>query len=277
MWESADAETHEAVIDGLFTRSVGAGEAVLLSAGLGGAGDYWRPQVAALAARHRVILYDQRGTGRSDRAALPIPYGVGHLAQDIRVVLDGLGIESAHIVGHAAGGVAGLELARVAPDRVRTLTIVNGWAVADPHFRRCMEIRQGIWRAGGVQAYLKAQPLFLYPADWISDHLRELDAQAVEHAQDFQSEAALFARMGALLDFDIKDALDRVHQPVLVLSALDDMLVPPHTSRALADGLANATLVEMAQGGHAVNVTEPQRFNEHLLSFLAANSQGNRR
>lgn len=271
MWENAELSFTEQVVSGLHTKSSGrpTGEAVLLSAGLGGGGDYWRPQLATLTRRFRAVLYDHRGTGRSARDPLPAPYTVTHLAEDLRMVLDGLGIAAAHIVGHAAGGIAGIELARLAPERVRSLTIVNGWAAAEPHFRRCLEIRRDIYRAGGPAAYLKAQPLFLYPAAWISEKLADLDAQAAHHAADFQSEAALFARMAAVEAFDVRAALPSIRVPTLLISSLDDMLVPSRASRALAAGLPDASLIEMPWGGHAVNITQSDPFNEQLLSFLS--------
>ncbi len=260
------------VVDGIFTRRCGVrgAETVLLSAGLGGSGMYWRPQLAALAESYDVVVYDHRGTGRSDRAALAAPYAVRDMADDMRIVLEGLDIAKAHVVGHAAGGVAALELARIAPGDVRSATVVNGWAVADPHFVRCFEIRKAIYRSEGVAAYLRAQPLFLYPASWISDHLGELDAEAAVHVAGFQDEATLFARMEALATFDIRASLDSIACPVLVVAAEDDMLVPARASRALAGALPKATLAALPWGGHAVNVTAPEAFDRVLFAFLTS-------
>jgi aminoacrylate hydrolase len=264
---SADTRT----IDGLAVTLHGPadGVPVVLSAGLGGHGAYWKPQAASLAARNfRVILYDHRGTGASDRAPLPSPYSSRNLAQDIARILDGLGIVSAHVVGHAAGAVAGLELALRHPDKVLSVVAVNGWAVADRHFKRCFEIRTEIYEAGGPRAYLRAQPLFLFPAEWISDHLDELDEQAAHHADGFQDEATLKVRIGALAGFDISRELGGIRGPVLVIGSEDDMLVPFHCSRDLAAGLPDATLVAMPRGGHAVNITEAAAFDSHLIGFL---------
>jgi aminoacrylate hydrolase len=243
-----------------------------MSAGLGGHGAYWLPQVVALAERYRVILYDHRGTGHSDRA-LAGPYGAADMAADIERILDGLSLPAAHVVGHAAGGIAGLELARVAPERVASLTIVNGWAKADPYFKRCFEIRLALYEAGGATAYLKAQPLFLFPAEWISARLDEIDRQIPAQAASFQAEAVLRMRIKALSDFDVLDALPRIRTATLLVSAKDDMLVPAHCSTMLAEGLPVARHIEMAWGGHGVNVTDPEGFNRHLLQFLEAQGQ----
>lgn len=274
MTVSAAAETfpeaETVTIDGLAVSLYGrpAGIPVVMSAGLGGHGAYWRPQVKALSNRYRIILYDHRGTGQSDRAPLPADYDARHMAQDITAILDGLDYEAAHIVGHAAGAVAGLQLALDHPHRVLSVSAINGWAVAEDHFKRCFEIRTAIYRAGGPQAYLKAQPLFLFPAEWIADHLDELDAQAAHHTAGFQDEATLMARIGALGRFDIRERLSEITCPVLVMGSLDDMLVPVRSSAHLAEGLPNAQFVAVPWGGHAVNITVPEEFDRYLLTFL---------
>src|SRR5689334_18165322 len=83
---------------------------VLLSSGLGGSAGFWAPQMEALLKRFSVLLYDHRGTGRSVRK-LTRPHSVDAMAADMRLVLHAAGVKQAHIVGHAAGGLAGLQLA----------------------------------------------------------------------------------------------------------------------------------------------------------------------
>ena len=91
-------------------------------------------------------------------------------------LLDGLGIARANFVGHAAGGAIGLSLALSAPDRIGRLVVVNGWSRLDPHFARCFDVRLAILRDSGPRAYLRAQPIFLYPARWISEHAADVNA-----------------------------------------------------------------------------------------------------
>ncbi len=267
----SDSQPTPRLISGLAVSEYGPqdGPPLILSPGLGGHGAYWQPQVETFAERYRVILYDHRGTGLSDRD-IPTPYAVSHMADDIRLILDGLELQAAHVVGHAAGALAGLELARTAPQRLLTLTCVNGWAVADPYFKRCFEIRAEIFRTQGAEAYLKAQPIFLYPAEYVAGHMDEIDAHNALRVKDFQAGPTLMARIEALAAFDIVRALPDIHVPILVLSSADDMLVPQRSSRLLSDALPNVMPVEMPWGGHAVNVTAKRLFNDHLLSFLIA-------
>jgi aminoacrylate hydrolase len=244
------------------------GEVLILSPGLGGSGAYWAQNLPAFAARYRVLLYDHRGTGRSDRA-LPETVRVEDFADDVLALMDALGIERASFMGHAAGGVAGLALALKAPEQLDRLVVVNGWAAPDPHFRRCFDARLALLRGSGPEAYLRAQPIFLYPADWSSEHSAALDAELPAHLAAFPGAETLEKRIAALATFDVSDRLARIAGPVLVVAAQDDMLVPARAGRLLADGLPNASLALPPSGGHACNVTDPDNFNAFILAWLA--------
>jgi aminoacrylate hydrolase len=126
---------------------------VILSAGLGGSAAFWAPQMEALTERFRLILYDHRGTGRSDRSLKP-DHSVASMAEDIVAVLDATDTPKAHLVGHAAGGNAGLQLALDHPDRLDKLVVVNGWSRPDPHVARCFVARTRLLEAFGAQAYV---------------------------------------------------------------------------------------------------------------------------
>ena len=244
-------------------------EPLILSAGLGGSGNYWRPNLPALAERFRVILYDHRGTGRSDRN-LPGSVSALDLARDIHLVMQALGIEQANVVGHAAGGVAGLALAAWLPDHLKRLVVVNCWGKADPHFLRCFEARLALLRNSGPESYLRAQPIFLYPADWISQHDAELNAELPDQIAHFPGLVTMEKRIAALAEFDIVDNLGGISAPTLVIGALDDMLVPSRAAEALARNLPIARLAMMKWGGHACNVTDPDTFNKLVLDFLGS-------
>jgi aminoacrylate hydrolase len=242
---------------------------VVMSAGLGGAGSYWRPNLEALSAAHRVILYDHRGTGGSNRA-LPADLTVEDMAGDVIALMDGLGIETAHFVGHAAGGLVGLQLAVDSPRRLTSLTVVNGWTRLDPHFARCFEARLALLRDTGPRAYLRAQPIFIYPATWSSEHCNALDAEVEHQLVHFQGSDNLEARIAALQAFYLDDRLDKVATPLLAVAAKDDMLVPWTCTPAFAGRIGGSTVRLMDWGGHACNVTDPEGFNAILLDFLGS-------
>ncbi|WP_411288165.1 pyrimidine utilization protein D [Phenylobacterium sp.] len=241
--------------------------AVVLSSGLGGSAAFWSPQMVALGAHFRLVSYDHRGTGRSVRD-LTWPHSVQSMADDIVEVMDAAGLASAHVVGHAAGGLAGLALALSAAKRLDRLVVVNGWAAPDPHIRRCFDTRLSLLNDSGPRAYVHAQPLFLYPANWISENAARLAAEEAHHVADFPSLEVMRARIVALLAFDIADRLSDIAHRVLVAASADDMLVPLLCSRRLAAGLPKASLEIAPWGGHAYTVTAPDDFNATLLRFL---------
>lgn len=244
------------------------GEPVILSAGLGGSSSYWSPNLSALATRHRLVLYDHRGTGRSSRS-LPDTVTVDHLADDILALMDELNLPRAHIIGHAAGGMAALALALKAPDRVGSIVVANGWATPDPHFLRCFEARLNLLRHAGPEAFLRAQPIFLYPAPWISQHHGELDTELDHQLEAFPGAPTMEKRIAALAAFDISSHLPSITHPILAYAARDDMLVP---FTCTTEGLSRAPHceVELAPwGGHACNITDPARFTGAVTDFLS--------
>lgn len=239
---------------------------LILSPGLGGSAAYWAPNLAALAAEHRVILYDHRGTGRSDRTLQP-DLKVEDMADDVVALMDGLGLASAGLVGHAAGGIIGLSLALSHPERIDQLVVINGWSRAHPHTLACFETRLALLHDSGVEAFVRAQPLFLYPARWIADEFDRLAADAAQQIAHFQGAANVEARIAALAAFDIDARLGEIETPVLLVTANDDMLVPPQCSERLREGLVAATQLIMT-GGHACNITIADDFNNVLCEWL---------
>ncbi len=240
---------------------------VILSPGLGGSAGYWTPNLAALTARYRVLLYDHRGTARSDKA-LPETVTVEAMADDLLALMDALGIAQAHLIGHAAGGIIGLAIALKAPERLGKLIVVNGWVAPDPHFARCFDVRLALLRHIGPAAYVRAQPIFLYPADWISANSAALDAEEPLHLAHFPPPENVERRVAALKAFDIADQLGKIDVPVLAIVAADDMLVPASCADPIERGIAGARRVTMTWGGHACNVTDSALFNAITIEFL---------
>ncbi len=240
---------------------------VLLSSGLGGTAGYWAPQLAALEPQFRVITYDQAGTGRN-RRELPVDHSIAAMADEALAVLDAAKTEAAHFVGHALGGLVGLELARRRPKRLRSLTVVNGWATASHHTRRCFEMRLALLKHEGPAAYVRAQPIFLYPADWLARNAARVEREEAHGIAGFQGEINLRRRIAALLDFDATADLAKIEVPALILGARDDVLVPSLMSEQLAEAIPGARLHVAPWGGHAINVTQPDQFNAVLLDFV---------
>jgi aminoacrylate hydrolase len=243
-------------------------ETVLLSSGLGGAAGYWAPQLEALRRRYRVVAYDQAGTGRTG-GELPAGHSIAAMADEAAAVLDASRTATAHFVGHALGGLVGLALAQRRPERLRSLTIVNSWAAIHSHTRRCFDVRLALLRHEGPPAYVRSQPIFLFPADWLAHNEARVAQEEAHGLAGFQGVSNLHARIGALLAFDARPALATLKLPAFIVAARDDILVPSVMSEELLAAIPGARLHVAPWGAHALNVTEPAAFNTLLLDFLS--------
>jgi aminoacrylate hydrolase len=241
--------------------------AVLLSSGLGGSGAYWQPQLSAFTAQFRVVLYDHLGTGRSP-GDLPDDYTIANMADEARSVLAQAGIGRCHVVGHALGGLIALALARAEPQLVDRLVLVNAWAKPDRHTLRCFAARLALLKDSGIDAYIQAQPIFLFPAWWLSQHATQVEEDVSQMTRHFPGERSVRQRIAALSAFDITAELAQITQKTLLISARDDILVPSNASETLLAGLPHAELTCLPHGGHACNVTFPDEFNTLCLDFL---------
>ncbi len=240
---------------------------LLLSAGLGGLASYWTPQLDAYAADHRVVLLDHRGTGRN-RDDLPDGLTIADMADDALSVLDELGVTRCRFVGHAIGALIGFTMELKRPGLIERMVAVNAWARTNPHTIRCFRVRLDLLDQAGVEAFVRAQPIFLLPANWMAanpDRVAADEAAAIAH---FAGADTVKRRIGAALHFDIEDSLDRITVPVLVVAAKDDVLVPSDCSVRLAAGLPGGILAMQPYGGHACNVTEVKDFNALTVPFL---------
>ncbi|WP_313518214.1 pyrimidine utilization protein D [Pseudomonas sp.] len=241
-------------------------QTVLLSSGLGGSAGYWTPHLAALG-DFRVISYDQRGTGRSP-AELAEDYAIADMADDVLELADKLELTHCDFIGHALGGLVGLQVALQRPGLIRRLVPINAWAAPNAHSARCFDMRIALLKNTGAAAYVAAQPIFLYPPSWIVANGERLEADLAHALAHFPGEANTLRRIAALRAFDVSARLAEIDVPTLVMASRDDSLVPWTQSVALAEGLPNARLDVRDFGGHAFNLTEQAAFEASLLDFL---------
>ncbi|EKM5065503.1 pyrimidine utilization protein D [Cronobacter turicensis] len=242
---------------------------MVMISGLGGLGGYWLAQQNALSQAYQVVVYDQRGTG-DNADTLPEGYTLADMAQELHRALALHGVQRYAVLGHALGGLVGLELALAYPRAVSALVIINGWLSLGAWTRRCFDARERLLLDSGPAAYVAAQPLFLYPPQWAQENQPRLEAEEALQNAHFQGTENLLRRLWALKTADYRERAARVTTPVQLICARDDVLVPWTCSQALHEALPHSRLDVMASGGHACNVTAPQRFNSLLYAGLAA-------
>jgi pimeloyl-ACP methyl ester carboxylesterase len=246
---------------------------LLLIMGAQASGLGWPDElVGMLASRHHVIRYDHRDTGRSTWSFDERPYPITALAEDAVTVLDGLGVERAHVVGMSLGGMLTQLLVADHPDRLLSATLIGTsalstmpyvhpdgtrtppeelpgvaphllemWArpVADRGLEAELERRVEHWRVlGGDQL----------PFD--AEYTRALERKIIEHTGHYATSTA-HARADAS-GMDRTEQLAQTSVPTLVISAPAEPVAPPPHAHHLAQAIRGARIVEIPGMGHAL-------------------------
>lgn len=254
-------------------------EYVILSAGLGGHGQFWTPQIEALQQHFHVVIYDQEGCHKN-AVILDENYTMRHLAKQVIDLLAILNIHEFHFIGHALGGFIGTELAVLLEKTEKTmlsLTLINGWAHLDAHTQKCFDTRIALLQYAGVDAYVRAQALFLYPPAWISANISSLYIQENQQIEKFPPLLNVFTRLKALMRYELQaetiSSLNKI--PLYLIATEDDFLVPYQQSQKIIQLLPHAELNILPHGAHAVTVTQAEIFNGLLLEKLLKKSVEN--
>ncbi|MGC3998328.1 MAG: alpha/beta fold hydrolase [Anaeromyxobacter sp.] len=223
--------------------------------------------VRALSRRARVILFDKRGTGASDRVkALP---GLGERVADLEVVLDAARAPRAVLVGFSEGGPLALTFAVTRPHRVRGLALVGAFArmVAAPDHpagwseAELAGLRAYIARGWGTGATLRA----VIPARHLTPALRAWTARA---EQAGASPGAALELLEMNVGLDVRALLPRVSAPTVVLHATEDHVVRVGNGRGLATAIPEARLVELPGDDHAFLFGGRPTLERELLQLL---------
>jgi aminoacrylate hydrolase len=254
----------------LYVERQGAGFPVFLVTGLGGLGSFWRKQVPVFSRCYEVITHDHRGVGQSDRDRGA--YTVDRMADDVLKLMDALGVEKGHVVGHSTGGAIAQTLALVAPERLASIVIAASWTRADAYFRRHFAMRKDVLSKIGPEAYVQTANLALYPPWYIAQNNEKLRLAEAQNLASFTYPEIVLSRIEAILAFDRVAELGRIRTPTLVIGAADDVVTPAYYSEELARLIKGAELKLFPRGGHCFTQVVPREFNKAVLPFLEAHT-----
>jgi 3-oxoadipate enol-lactonase len=236
---------------------------VVLSNSLGATRAMWDPQVPALAERYRVITYDTRGHGESPAPAGP--YTLDDLVDDLVALLDRVGAARAHVAGLSLGGMIGMRLAAREPSRVHRLAVLCSSAKVDPQpfLDRAVAARSG--GTAPLAPVVAARWLTPPYAAAHPDLVTRLEAMIA--GADDEGYAACCEVVAGM---DLRDDLARITAPTLVVSAAEDLALPPEHQRAIADGIPGAELVTVSPGAHLANLEQTLETTGLLLGHFDA-------
>lgn len=235
----------------------------------------WEPQLRTFCMRYRAIAYNARGYPPSDVPPTPGSYSQDRARQDILAVLDGLGVEKAHIVGLSMGGFATLHFGIHHSDRALSITVAGCGYGAEPDKREQFKMEANatadLIQNEGMEAFADTYSVGPTRVQFQNKNPRGW--------QEFRDQLAAHSALGSANTmrgvqaerpslFDLKEAMAGITAPTLVLTGDEDWpcLLP---GVMMKENIPTAALVVMANCGHTINIEEPDEFNTIVLDFLA--------
>jgi 3-oxoadipate enol-lactonase len=259
------------IAEGLYYEEAGEGEPLLMVMGLGTDHFGWMLQVPELSKHYRVITFDNRDVGQSKQAGGP--YEVADMARDALALADHLELDTFHLLGMSMGGAIAQEMALLAAERVRTLTLVvtfaGGGRWADERARLWSHVRGQIDR----DTHLDWLLLFGMSEQFYESAERVAYSKQLMRANPHpQSTEAFQRQVEASGRHETRDRLGQISLPTHVIGAEHDTLVPVWKSKEIADLIPGADYSVMPAAPHALNMERAEEFNEMVLGWLRANA-----
>jgi 3-oxoadipate enol-lactonase len=219
------------------------------------------PQVAEFSRTHRVLRYDLRGHGGSQ--VVPGPCTIADLAGDVLALLDDLDVDRFCYAGVSIGGAIGQQLALTAPDRLDRLAIIASAArFADPP---SWTVRAAQVREQGTEVLVPSRTGTWFTAEWAEQEAaaadRLLDMLRATPAEGY---AACCEAIGV---FDVRDRLQDITAPTLVVAGAEDPATTVDMVRLLADGIPESEFV-VPGAAHLPDATHPGAVDAALRTHL---------
>lgn len=246
----------------LYFEVAGMGDPLLLISGRNSDHHLWNIVREDYVKHYRVIVFDQRGTGQSDKREAP-PYSTRVFAGDAVSLLDHLQIQRAHVYGVSMGGAVCQWLRIDYPVRFQTLVLAcstAGRSHGIPPSTETKAIMSSGDSARGA-ALLFSKPVGLDQLRFYSSMAPWIKYPIPAYAEDLHREASE--------QHDAWDMLPRITSPTLIIQGSEDPVCPSMNAGLLAEGIPGAELRFVKEGRHMFFVEFRQEVNDIVLDFLS--------
>ncbi|WP_432871917.1 alpha/beta fold hydrolase [Microbispora rosea] len=245
-------------------------ETVVLVNGLADDLETWEAQVPALLdAGLRVLRFDNRGIGASDKPAGP--YTSRLLADDAKALVDHLGLTGIHLAGVSMGGMIAQEYALAYPGDLKSLTLACTYAAPGPFCSRMFALWADMAREMGVPTVMRDVGLWAFTVPFFEDRPEEAAEFDTAMAEMTMSVEAYLSQLNVIQTHDTTERLGQISTPTLVLAGEEDILIPVRLSRRLQEAVPGSQWATVP-GGHACLWETPEPFNTTLIDFVRAHS-----
>lgn len=242
---------------------------VVLIRGTGADSSRWMPQVAVYKQDFHVIIFDNRGAGKSDTPKGP--YTVKDMADDTMSLLDRLNIEDCHLSGSSLGGAIALHAALQHPDRIRSLQMHSSWLKTHGYTEFSLNLLKQYLLRGGIDFYYEAALPLLFSPQFLSSDYERLKSILSHMRANAATPEGLMGQIEANLSHDLLDDAKNLRVPTLVTVGESDYLLPVSASQEIVDTIPGAKLVIFKNGPHLVTMESPDEFNSVTLNWMKEN------
>jgi pimeloyl-ACP methyl ester carboxylesterase len=245
----------------------GEGQPLLFIHGLGSSARDWEFQVTEFAKAYKVITFDLRGHGQSDKPAGS--YSMSMFAADTVGLLKALGIDEPHVVGLSLGGAVAFQMAVDAALPFKSLTIVN---ITPELLVRSFKDQLMVWQRTGIVKLLGMRKMgeMLSKRMFIKPEQEDIRRIFVERWAENDQRSYLCA-MRALVGWSVTAQIGSIRCPTLIVAA-DQDYSPVSVKEEYTAKIPGAQLMVIPDSRHATPVERPQEFNLVLQKFLGEHS-----
>jgi pimeloyl-ACP methyl ester carboxylesterase len=246
----------------------GEGEPLLLLNGIMMSTPSWAGFVPVLARRHRLILLDFRDQGRSSTMAGG--YDLGVHVDDVRALLDALGVDRVHLLGLSYGGQVALRLALRSGDRLRSLILANVPHAVSNHLRAIGRAWEEAAALHDGERFFTLGIPFVYSAAFYESSLDVLERRQQMFKELLTPEwfEGLVRLSRSAASFRVTpDELRSIATPTLLIGADEDLIAPVRAMEALQDAIPGCELVVIHRAGHGAFLERMNEFATLVIGF----------
>nr|QRD81006.1 lipolytic protein [uncultured bacterium] len=244
----------------------GEGYPLVLIGGLGSQIQSWATQVSVYSRYFKVIVFDNRGAGRTDKP--DVPYTIELMADDTAGLLDFLGIDSAYVAGKSMGGMIAQWLAIKYPDRVRKLVLACTSASRDEVGNEILRIGREVATKMGMKYVWLIALFWGYTREYIEKNLGSIREALAMVEDSLESIRGYIRQSLACEKHDTRELVTRIKCPTLVMIGNRDLIVSPKRSIELAELIPNAQLEVFDGVGHGFWRERQEEVDRVVLNFL---------
>lgn len=243
----------------------GKGEPLVLISGLKSDHTGWMPVLDSLAKKFQVLIFDNRGVGRTIDSEKP--FNVETMTDDVIKMIEALDIKKPHLVGHSLGGAITQTLAKKHPEKIRSIALCNTFIKFNDIGRMAFTEVLKLYQANEAPAKIMDSIIpWVFSSKFLNPELIALIQKVNAENPYPQSISGYQRQLQALYAFDSSSWIQSIEIPTLVIGSDEDKVATLAESQEITQNITGAKLVSFPTG-HASQVEKPELFVEALNQF----------